>query len=59
LIYGALLQARDDRGHKQEWIISRKNINKTHLLAEGQGGVDVLQQKGDADFTMTQPAKKT
>ena len=37
---------------------SAEKISTRRTCSQREGGFDVLQQKGDADFTMTQPAKK-
>ena len=47
----ALLKASNDRGYRQKRIISRGIINKTHLIAKGQGGLDVVQQTADHLFS--------
>ena len=43
----ALLNASDDRGYRQKRMIGGGIINKPHLIAKGQGDLDIVQQTGN------------
>ena len=40
-----LLNASDDRGYRQKRMIGGGIINKPHLIAKEQGGLDIVQEK--------------
>jgi hypothetical protein len=47
----ALLKASNDLCYRQKRMIGGGVINKTHLIAKGQGGLDVVQQTADHLFS--------